>query len=63
MARKNPKQDIPSSFEGKAEMDRIRDADARAAFLASLERPGRRIPALVELLKIPPVLVVSKNDQ
>ena len=40
---------------------RIDSAEDRAAFRAALERPGRNIPALAELLKIPPSLNVTKR--
>jgi uncharacterized protein (DUF1778 family) len=40
---------------------RIDSAEDRAAFREALERPGRFIPALAELLKTPPSLNVQKR--
>ena len=43
------------------EVIRITSAEDRAAFRAALTEPGRHVPALAELLKIPPVLNAAKR--
>ena len=43
------------------EVIRIASVEDRAAFRAALCEPGRHIPALAELLKIPPVLNAAER--
>ena len=43
------------------EVMRIASPEDRAAFRAALEAPGRSIPALIELLKTPPVLNAAQR--